>query len=362
MKPLRVLFVLPDLGAGGAQRVMLTMARSLDPARFSVQFIVFGGKRDLIIDVPHNAIVEELGVSRLRIALPMLVRRLRKEKPDIVVSVMGYVNLALLAASGLLPNQTKLVVREANVLSATKAAFPRWLPTEKLYQRLYPRADAIIAPTQMIAREIERAAPDAASRIVMMQNPVDEVRQRSSAERLIRLPGDGLNVIAAGRLTRQKGFDRLITLMPQLPTARLTIYGEGPERAALEKTIAALDLKGRISLPGFSSNLPSAIAGADVFVLPSRWEGLPNVVLEALALGTPVVASNESCVEDIAAATVQGALIVAPVDAAFAHAIMQHKSAPISAPRPSLLPGAYRMENVAKRFDALLSRVAQSIT
>jgi glycosyltransferase involved in cell wall biosynthesis len=290
----------------------------------------------------------------------MLVRRLRKEKPDIVVSVMGYVNLALLAARGLLPNETKLIVREANVLSATKAAFPRWLPTEKLYQRLYPRADAIIAPTQMIAREIEQAAPAAASRIVMMQNPVDETRQRSRAERIIRLPVEGLNVVAAGRLTRQKGFDRLIALMPQLPAAHLTIFGEGPERAALEKQIDGLDLKGRISLSGFSDNLSSAIAGADVFVLPSRWEGLPNVVLEALALGTPVVASNESCVEDIAAQTAHGALTVAPVDAAFARAIMQHKPAPISAPRPSLLPEVYRVENVAKRFDALLSRVAQS--
>jgi glycosyltransferase involved in cell wall biosynthesis len=195
----------------------------------------------------------------------------------------------------------------------------------------------------------------------VMQNPVDEVRQRSGAQHPVRPDGDSLNVVAAGRLTRQKGFDRLIALMPQLPAVRLTIFGEGPERTTLEKLIENLNLKDRISLPGFSDNLASAIAGADVLVLPSRWEGLPNVVLEALALGTPVVASDESCVEDIAAAA-PGALIVAPVDAAFARAIMQHKPVPTSAPRPSLLPEVYRVENVAKRFDALLSRVADSAT
>lgn len=90
----------------------------------------------------------------------------------------------------------------------------------------------------------------------------------------------------------------------------------------------------------------------------SRWEGLPNVVLESLALGTPVVASHESRVEDIAAATAPGSLTIASVGQEFVAAIMQHEPSPTSSPRAGLLPALYRSEAIAARFNALLARVA----
>ena len=168
-------------------------------------------------------------------------------------------------------------------------------------------------------------------------------------------------LLGAGRLTRQKGFDRLIELMPQLPpNTRLTIYGEGPDRAVLQQRIAELGLGERVKLENFSATLPAAMAGADVFVLPSRWEGLPNVVLEALAVGTPVVASDEAEVEDVARAAPPGAVTIAAVGPAFADAIRGRTpaaSAPAE-PRPSLLPAAYRREAVVAQFSDLLARTA----
>lgn len=338
---------------------MLTLARGLDSARFSLHVIVIGAVEDFAAEIPPNATIERLNAPRLRHGLPRVIASLRRMKPEIVVSTMGYINLSLLAARPLLGRNVKLVVREANVLQATLRALPRWLPAGPLYAWLYPRASAIIAQTDDIANEIKKAAPKSSSRIVIVPNPVDQERHRARAATPLRSPGQGLALVAAGRLTAQKGFDRLIALMPQLPDARLTIFGEGPDRAALEQQVSALGIQDRVSLPGFSTDLAAAIAGADVFVLPSHWEGLPNVVLESLALGTPVVASREAGVEGIARAA-GGAVTVALVGSSFADAINRHRPAPvtISSPRPSLLPSEYSAEVVGARFNDLLARIA----
>lgn len=357
--PVPVAIVLPDLGGGGAQRVMLTLAGGLDPARFAVRLIVIGGSQVFAGQVPRGIAIENLGAGRLLAGLPRLIRTLRRLQPRIVVSVMGYLNLSLLAVRPMLGRDVQVVIREANVLSATEDALPAWLPTRRLYRMLYPRAAAIVAPTKDIAEGIVREAPPTICRVTTLQNPVDESGLRKSVAPFARTAGSGLILVAAGRLTKQKGFDRLIAMMPSLPPdTRLTIFGEGPDRAALEAQIESLSLRDRVTLPGFSAALPAAIAGADLFVLPSRWEGLPNVVLEALALGTPVVASEEAAVSEIAASAAPGAVTVVPCDNRFAGVLARHRTAPSALPRPSLLPPAYRAEEVTRRFTDLLAGVA----
>jgi len=359
----RVAFVLPDLGGGGAQRVMLTFARHLDPWDFDLHLIPVGRDEALAAMVPEDVPVHRLHALRLRTALPGLVRTIRALRPAAVVSTIGYVNLGLLAARSLLGTNTCIVVREANVLKASWNALPRLFPGRWAYRIFYPRAAAIIAPTQTIAAEIGQAAPGAAARIAMLPNPVDVDALRRSASPATRPAGSGLALVGAGRLVRQKGFDRLIALMPDLPAdTTLTIYGEGPDRGALQAQIDALGLSGRVTLPGFSDRLAAAIAGADIFVLPSRWEGLPNVVLEALALGTPVVASTEAGVDDIARGAPQGALTIAPVDRAFSDVIRCHVGTAAAAPRASLLPDEHGVDRVAKRFaDLIRGCIAASV-
>ena len=353
--------MLPDLGGGGAQRVMLNLARALDPARFLLRIVAIGPADDLVADLPPRAQVERLNASRLRSSLPRLVSVLRRAKPDVVVCTLGYINLALLALRPLIGGNVRIIVREANVVSATLRAMPGFLPSRRLYAWLYPRAAAIIAQTEDIAAEIAALAPDAKSCVEILPNPVDEMALRSRAAVPVRRPGDGLRLVAAGRLTHQKGFDRLIALMREMaPSTELTIYGEGPDRASLEQQIARLGLSGRVSLPGFSSSLSAAIAGADLFVLPSRWEGVPNVVLEALALGTPVVASDEARIYDVAREAPSAAVTIASVGAAFVAAIGAHRPNPAASPRPSFLPERYRIATVTARFAALLIRVARS--
>lgn len=357
-----VTFVLPDLGAGGAQRVMLRLAGGLDPARFAAHLIMIGQANDFAGDVPLNVTSERLNAKGLRYALPSLVRSIRAARPRILITTMGYMNLGLLALRPLLGRGLDIVVREANVVEASVRALPRWLPGRRLYAKLYPRAAAVLAQTNAIAAELARVVPNAGDRIVIFPNPVDEKQHRGCVASAIRPRGSGLVLAAAGRLTRQKGFDRLVEIFSQLPRdARLTIYGEGPDRSALEAQIRALGLQGRVSLPGFSSDLATAIASADFFLLPSRWEGLPNVALESLALGTPVIASDESGVDDVAKLA-PDAVTIANVESAFAHVIASQSPAAgqVALPRPSLLPPEYRIENVTEQFSNLLDRIVQS--
>jgi glycosyltransferase involved in cell wall biosynthesis len=359
--PLPVCFVLPDLGGGGAQRVILELAGGLDPARFAVTLVVIGGSETLADQVPPAVQVVRLGAGRVRQGIPQLVRCLRRLEPAVIVSVMGYLNLTLLALRPLLKGRPRIVVREANVVAATLRELPFGSLAPWLYRILYPRADAIVSPVPTIATEIASAAPGAASRTVVVRNPVNEAQLRRRATPPKRPPGDGLLLLGAGRLTRQKGFDRLIDLVPLLPReTRLTIYGEGPDRAGLQQRIAELGLGERVKLENFSATLPAAMAGADLFVLPSRWEGLPNVVLEALAVGTPVIASDEAEVEDVARAAPPEAVTIAAVGPAFTDAIRNRMpvASALAEPRPSLLPAAYRREAVVADFADLLVRTA----
>ena len=351
-----VVFVLPDLGGGGAQRVMLRFASGLADEGPTARILVLGGARTLEGDVPAGVPVERLGEGGLRQGLPKLIGRLRSLRPQAVVSVMGYMNLALLSARSLLPGGTKLIVREANTLASTLASMPRFVPGQWLYRSLYGRADLVIAPSRRIASEIGSAVPRVQSRIAVCPNPVDVDALRAAATKPVRAAGGGLRLVAAGRLSEQKGFDRLLPLIAQLRSdTHLTIYGEGPDRGALERQVVQLGLQGRVAMPGFTRALPAALAGADAFVLPSRWEGLPNVVLEALALGVPVIASPEAGVEEVAALVSAGALTIAPVDQRFAAAMAAVAPAgSIPDARASLLSAGYGIAEAQRRFSHLV--------
>ena len=360
MSAIPITFVLPDLGGGGAQKVMLAVAGGLDRTRFSPRLLIAGGSQAFASHIPPHVPFENGGAKRLRDGMPWLVRRIRETRPAACISVMGYLNLMLLASRSFLPRETRLIIREANTIEATAAALPKWLPGRALYRGFYPRADAIVSPTPAIADSIAKLAPRAQPKLAVIPNPVDVVGLRARATPTKREPGTGLRLVSAGRLTRQKGYDRLLDLMTDLPgDARLTIFGEGEDRAALEAQARTLGIGDRVSFPGFSLDVARWIAGADVFVLPSRWEGLPNVVLESLALGTPAVVSDQAAAADLATEATPGAVAIRPVDKSFAEAIPHYRPAHAGAdaPRPCLLPQIYEQAATIAKWSELLDRV-----
>ncbi|MEQ8356252.1 MAG: glycosyltransferase [Kiloniellaceae bacterium] len=357
----KILFVLPNFAGGGAERVALTLLNQLDRRSFAPQLLVLEGTGPLRLLLAPEVTLQEIGSPRLRRALPALLSVIRRERPAIVFASQGYLNIALLAARCFMPAGTRIVLRESNTPSQSlpNRRHPRLMTAA--YRWLYPRADLLFCQHQKTEQEMRATFRVPADRIAGLPNPVPVARLRQSAASPLRSEGIGLRFAAAGRLHRQKGFDRLIELFIELPDdARLTIYGEGEDQAALLQQIHDRGLNQRIILAGFTDKLAAALAGADACVISSRWEGLPNVALESLAVGTPVIATPESGgIAELADAAAPGAVSVVPWGSDFAARMASCRPRHLAAPAPSLLPERYALENVAAIFNEQLHRLAE---
>ena len=337
---------------------MLCLLACIDRSRLSPSLITLSSEGPLSKLLPLDVPLTNLARPRLRHAVPALVRAIRQMRPQAVVSSLGYVNLALLAGRRFLPPGTRIIVREANMPSLSLADGPQPGLMRWLYRRYYPRADVVICTSHMMMEEMARDMGVARERLHLLPNPVDGVALRAETAAPTAHVKNSVRFIAAGRLTRQKGFDRLIEMFADLiDESSLTILGEGPERPVLQ---AMCDrLSGRVQLPGFADNPWPHYAVADAFLLPSRWEGMPNAALEALACGTPVIATPESgAIGEIAAAAPLGTVTVAPWGPKFAAAVAAVKATtPDNKPRPSLLPPGHEPDAVAARFEEIVRKL-----
>jgi len=354
-----VCFVLPSFAGGGAERVLLTVMAHLDRARFSASLVVLSGGGPLSDAVPSDVRLVDLKRPRLRQALPALRRKLRNTMPDLVISTMGHLNAGILSIKPFLPNTIRYVVREANVPLEGLSGSKRQLQS-LAYRRLYHRAEAVVCPSRRVKESVAKLAPRAATALSVIHNPVDETLIRHNARNPFRIPGTGLRLVAVGRLTAQKGFDRIVDLMSEMPKdAHLTIIGDGPEREALSARIEARSLANQILLAGFSENPWAAMAGADALLLPSRWEGLPNVALEALACGTPVIATPEAGgIGDIADLAPTSVTLLNMGNDFLAGMIGLSPRATPSKPAKSQLPGDFSMEAIIPQYENLFAAVA----
>jgi glycosyltransferase involved in cell wall biosynthesis len=355
---IRVTFLLPSLAAGGAERVAVSLLRNLDRDKFEPNLIVLSDTGSLSGERSSDTPVFDLGKPRLRAALPSLFGAVRRIKPDILYSTMHHTNVAVLALGLFLPS-VKIVVRESNTPSMSLPDLRYGGLLRVAYRFLYPRAASIVCPSTLIRRELEREFHVPRDRLVLLPNPVNTSGIRSVAGAPVRTPGPGHRFVAVGSLHRQKGFDLLIELMSRTPvTTHLTIVGDGPERANLERMVTELNLSDRVVLLGFADNPWQHMAGADALLLPSRWEGLPNVALEALACGTPVIATPESGgIVDLVSQVPRGHVLLAPIGTSFLEAM---ESTPISlgALRANLLPTTFDAATVASALGAVFLRVA----
>lgn len=357
----RTAFVLPSFAGGGAERVVVTVAGALAARGLDSHLIVLNAEGPLAGLAPPALPVHALDRRRVRAALPALARTIRRLRPAAVVSTISQLNLALAALRPFLPTGTAIYLRETNTPSRNLSGLPPLAHAlmRAGYRALYPKATGVVCNAGLVALELERDFLVEPARIHRIDNPVDIADLRARAGPVLRAPGPGPRFLAAGRLTRQKGFDRLLDAFARLaPDTHLTILGDGPDAAALLRRAQALNLAERVVLPGFEDEPWRHYAGADAFLLPSRWEGMPNAALEALACGTPVIATPEAGgIAEVAEDAPPGAVTVAPWGEEFEAAMAATVSrAPTDGPRECLLPDRFALAAVVERWIVLLGR------
>ncbi|MCG5541814.1 MULTISPECIES: glycosyltransferase [unclassified Halorhodospira] len=284
------LFV-PSLLGGGAQRVFVTLANTLvDLTPHPIHLVVIRDGGDFWYEVRPEVRIVNLATNRMRRTLPALTRYLRAERPQALCSTLSYCNVVAILAWRLAGRPGRLLVREANVVRKEEIL-------RRLLMRItYPYATHVIALSPELRSNILDANVSADDKIRTIGNPALNVQaDPGSAATPDFLPHSNTRFICAvGSLTYQKGFDTLLSAFARLSdtTLHLAILGEGELRATLERQIADLGIADRVHLPGFVTRPTDVVQHASLFVLSSRWEGFPNVLLEALGTGVPVVATD----------------------------------------------------------------------
>lgn len=351
----RVVFVLPSLEGGGAERVSLAFLAGIRSICKDVHLVLLHKTGALRDQIPCGVQVHDLGRARLRQSLPTLVSILRRLRPDLVYSTHGYINVPLLALRPLYGRSIRLLLREANTPSASLSGQRFTQFFRGGYRLLYPHADALICQSELMADELQHDYHVPRRHLYLIRNPTDTATIRSDL-RPIRVSGDGARFVAAGLFSYKKGFDRLIDWFRVLPeTAHLTLLGQGPLESELRKQVASNGLNARVAFPGFLPRPWDHFAGADAFLLSSRWEGMPNVALEALACGTPVIATQEAGgITEVASMVSTDAVKLAASGEAFTAEMAAVVPSHVEVSRPSLLPTVFDLERAQFDFNRLL--------
>jgi glycosyltransferase involved in cell wall biosynthesis len=298
----KVALFIADFGPGGAERVFANLARSLSAAGLEVDLVVGNLSGAAYLDqIPREVRVLDLGVRRVRWCLPALMRYLRRERPATLISARDHSNLAALLASRLARTGTRVIVTIHQTFSE------RMRRTQSLRYRLITRtlawvvpwADGIVAVSRGAADHYARYAGIPRERIQVIHNPVISPRMADLARQPVDhpwfAPGQPGVVLGVGRLTPQKDFPTLLAafaLLRKTHDVRLLILGQGEERGRLEVLAQKLGVDAEVAMPGVVANPYAYMSRAVVFALSSAWEALPTVLIEALACGCPVVATD----------------------------------------------------------------------
>jgi glycosyltransferase involved in cell wall biosynthesis len=295
-KKISVLFFLPSLAAGGAERVVLTLLRNLSRERFDVSLAVVNQRgAALTSDLPSDVRIYDLKASRLRFGLVRAARLLWKVKPDVVFSTIDYLNVALGGTKLLWPKRTAFVARPAILFSAELRTRKRPFIWRLLNKVAVGSADLLVFQSHAMEEDFRMSLDWRDERAVVIHNPLDLdlIQKRVNQVANTGYDPHRFNFVAAGRLEDQKGFDIAIEALglSKNKNVTLTILGDGTLRHFLTCLIEERKLHDRVRLLGYIQNPYPFFAQADGFLLSSRFEGFPNVVLEALSCGTPVAAT-----------------------------------------------------------------------
>lgn len=302
----KIAIFLPSLRGGGAERIMVTLANEFALRGYAVDLVLLEAVGPYLSEVSPKVIIRDLATPRALRSVPRMVGYLRRHRPDVVLSALSHINVVALVSRALGRCKCRLIVSERNTLSEELERMSK-VKRKLLYRCMritYRWADHITAVSHGVAEDLVATLRTALPRISVVYNPVVSPSLKKQSRMTVDHPwlqecgaGDGVSpvVLGVGRLCHQKGFDILIDSIARIRKSRpvrLIILGEGEARGELERQIMDLGVQDFVSLPGYVNNPFSYMRACSVFALSSRWEGLPGVLVQAMACGARVVAAD----------------------------------------------------------------------
>lgn len=290
MKKISVIFILPDLETGGAERIVTTIANHLSRDRFEPKILLLrkqGGYLSLLKD---DVEIIDINTERIRHSLKPILKEIYRRKPDIVFSGYGEVNAYLSMFIKVFP-KIKFIARETNVVSehVTRKEI-------KFFYHFYNNYDRIIAQSNDMMKDLTDNFSIRPGKITKINNPVDFdfIEQKTAGSvKPESFRHHYKNVVAIGNLSARKGFDNLLKVFSRLTGENILLHilGDGKDREVLHRMKDFLGLE-HVIFHGRQDNPYRFLQHADLFILSSRYEGFPNVLLEAGACGTYSLANN----------------------------------------------------------------------
>lgn len=342
----KILVASPSRSNGGAERVMLNVAVGLSGMGYGIDFVLKNDFARNRYEVPESLPMHSLEAGGLLDTTLKLARRIRASKPDVVITALETLGFAAVLAKKLLGCRTRVVPTVHTMLATLYREVPsahnrRYRTMLKL---LYPRADRIVAVSQGVKMELLELLRVPESKVSVLYNPVITEQVLEAVREPVEHPwfGSGKKVaVAVGRLTRAKNYPLMLRALAEARKSvdlHLIILGDGELKEQLEAEARALGVAHAVDLHGFVPNPMAYVAAADVFVLSSSWEGLGNVLIEALPAGTPIVSTDcESGPREVLSNGKWGVLVPTDDHRAMAEAMTRV----VTEPRPEIRPESW---------------------
>lgn len=358
-----VLYI-PNLSGGGAERMQINLSKELIKKGYSITFLVNQNDGDLHHLLPVGTRVVSLNARKLYTAIFPLYLFLRKEKPDVILCALYHCSLAAMIVKALFRTKTRVVISVRNTISVYSSSYKR-LTTRAipfLFKIFANYADHVVTVSKGVRDDWVKITGADKDKINVIYNPVvtedfaDRVNEK--VDMSWKKGGDIPLIIGVGRLAPQKDFSTLIAAFAKVlkkRTAQLAILGKGPLQEELQAQIDALGIAEHVKLVGFVPNPLPYVKQSSLFVFSSIFEGLGNVLIEALACGTPSLSTDcPSGPSEILDGGKYGRLVPLRDPDAMAEAILKTLESPLPSDELQKWGQSFSAARAADLYDPLL--------